>query len=265
MLMEVKNQTKLLFLSVKYNIMRAMTNRVTFLTNVIFMILNNATFIIQWVILFQFKEDIGGYHMKEVLILWALAASTYGISHIFFLGAYQLPDLIMNGKLDSFLVQPKNVLLSVISSGSSVAAIGDVLYGYLIILIFHMDHSMLLLFTYFTITGAIILTAMAVIGGSLSFYIVRGDIISGNINNTILHLSTYPDGIFKGIVRILLFTIVPVGLVNYLPIRVLIQWDFKLLVVITLFAALVCFLAFLFFYRGLKRYSSSNLMSARIN
>jgi ABC-2 type transport system permease protein len=263
MLMGAKNQTKLILLSVKYNIMRAMTNRVTFLTNVIFMILNNATFIIQWVILFQLKENIGGYHMKEVLILWGLAASTFGISHIFFLGAYQLPDLIMNGKLDSFLVQPKNVLLGVISSGSSISAIGDVLYGYLIVIIFHFDIKILLLFTYFTITGAIILTAMAVIGGSLSFYIVRGDIISGNINNTILHLSTYPDGIFKGVVRILMFTIVPVGLVNYLPIHIMFDWDIKLFLVTTGFMLFVCIFAFFLFYRGLKRYSSSNLMSAR--
>jgi ABC-2 type transport system permease protein len=219
MLMGVKNQVKLLLLSVKYNLMREMTNRVTFLTNVIFMILNNATFIIQWVILFQLKENIGGYHMNEVLTLWALAASTYGLSHIFFCRAYQLPELIINGKLDAFLVQPKNVLISVISSSSTVSAIGDVLYGYLIMVIFHLEVKTLLLYTYFSITGAIILTAVAVLGGCLSFYIVRGDIVAGSINNTILHLSTYPDGIFKGVVKILLYTIIPVGLVNYLPIH----------------------------------------------
>ena len=47
MLMEVKNQIKVLMLSVKYNIMRQMVNKVTFITNIIFMILNNASFIIQ--------------------------------------------------------------------------------------------------------------------------------------------------------------------------------------------------------------------------
>ncbi len=263
MLMGAKNQAKLILLSVKYNIMRAMTNRVSFLTNIIFMIFNNASFIIQWFILFQLKENIGGYHMKEVLMLWALAASTYGISHIFFLGAYQIPDLITNGKLDSFLVQPKNVLLGVISSGSSVSAIGDVLYGYLIVIIFHFDLKIFFLFTYYSISGAMILTAVSVIGGSLSFYIVRGDIISGNINNTMIHLSTYPDGIFKGAVRILMFTIIPVGLVNYLPIQMIFHWDMKLWLITTGFMFFVCFLAFIMFYRGLKRYSSSNLMSAR--
>jgi ABC-2 type transport system permease protein len=228
------------------------------------MILNNATFIIQWVILFQLKENIGGYHMNEVLTLWALAASTYGISHIFFCRAYQLPELIINGKLDAFLVQPKNVLLSVISSSSTVSAIGDVRYGYLIMVILHFELKTLLLYTYFSITGALILTAVAVLGGCLSFYIVRGDIVAGNINNTILHLSTYPDGIFKGVVKILLYTIIPVGLVNYLPIHVLYFWDFNSVLMITGFTIVVCLLAFFVFNRGLRRYSSSNLMSARI-
>ena len=62
MLTEVKNQIKVIILSVKYNIMRLMVNKVTFLTNIIFMILNNAGFIIQWIILFSLKENIGGYN-----------------------------------------------------------------------------------------------------------------------------------------------------------------------------------------------------------
>lgn len=47
MLMEVKNQIKVMVLSVKYNIMKQMTNKVTFITNIVFMILNNASFIVQ--------------------------------------------------------------------------------------------------------------------------------------------------------------------------------------------------------------------------
>ena len=49
----VKNQLRVCLLAIKYNIMREMLNRVTFLTNIGFMILNNATFILQWIILFH--------------------------------------------------------------------------------------------------------------------------------------------------------------------------------------------------------------------
>ena len=61
MLMVVKNQLRVCLLSLKYNIMREMLNKVTFLTNIGFMMLNNAAFIVQWIILLRLKTDIGGY------------------------------------------------------------------------------------------------------------------------------------------------------------------------------------------------------------
>ncbi len=77
MLMEVKNQIKVMFLSLKYNIMKQMINKVTFITNIVFMILNNASFIVQWIILFSLKDNIGGYTINQVVLLWGLASSTY--------------------------------------------------------------------------------------------------------------------------------------------------------------------------------------------
>lgn len=72
MLTAVKNQLRVCALSVKYNIMREMLNKVTFVTNVLFMMLNNATFIVQWVILLRLRDDVGGYTMREVMLLWGL-------------------------------------------------------------------------------------------------------------------------------------------------------------------------------------------------
>lgn len=264
MLMEAKKELKLIWLSVKYNLMREMVNRTSFLMNVIFMMLNNATFIIQWMILFQLKENIGGYQMSDVLALWALSASTFGFSHVFLCGAFRIPHLILHGKLDAFLVQPKSVLLSICRSQINTSAIGDLLYGYLIIFLFHFDIRKILLYTFFTITGGIILAAFAVIAGSLSFFIVRGDILADNLIGGAINFSTYPEGIFKGVVRVLLYTLIPVGIVSYLPVLA-IREGFVWIPLISLSVAVVLsFIAFGVFGLGLKRYSSSNLMSARI-
>ena len=84
MLMEVKNQLRVFGLSVKYALMREMLNKVTFISNVLFMILNNASFIVQWIILYSLKDDVGGYTLKQVLLLWGFAAANYGFSRFFF-------------------------------------------------------------------------------------------------------------------------------------------------------------------------------------
>ena len=264
MLTAAKNQLRVILLSIKYNIMREMTNRVTFLTNVLFMILNNASFLIQWLLLFHLKSDIGGYGFREVMILWGLAASTYGFSHVLFQRAFQLSGLILQGKLDSFLVQPKNVLLSIITSSTNSSAIGDFLYGLLVILLFNFSIRNILLFVLFTFMGSLIMAAFAVITGSLCFWIVRGDLISENLNNILISFSIYPDSIFKSGVRLLLYTLIPVGFIVYQPMHIMLNFDLTALLGVITFTLGICTLAFFLFYKGLKRYTSSNLMSARI-
>ncbi len=264
MLTEAKNQIRVILLSVKYNIMREMTNRVTFLMNVSFMMLNNAAFIIQWMLLFRLKSDIGGYALNDVMVLWGLSAGTFGVAHVLFHRAFSLPDLIIHGKLDSFLVQPKSVLLSVITSATSSSAIGDILYGYVILIIFRFSFTNLLLFTLFTILGALILTAYAVIVGSFSFWMLRSDMLSENLNNIMINFQTYPEGIFKNAVRFLLYTLVPVGFVVYQPLRIILHFHLLACLGVVAFTIGICCLAFVIFYRGLRRYTSSSLMGARI-
>lgn len=264
MLTVVKNQIKVMILSVKYNIMRQMVNKVTFITNIVFMILNNASFIVQWIILFSIKDNVGGYKFKEVLLLWGLAASSYGVAHILFKKAFDLSDLIINGKLDSFLVQPKNVFLSVITSDSSVSAIGDLIYGYICLVIYGITIKNLVLFTLFSITGGIILTSFASILGSLCFWIVKGDLIADSLTTIMVNFATYPGTIFKNGVKLILYTLVPVGISNYMPVDTILNFNIVQLIYIIAFTILITVLAFVIFYKGLKRYSSSNLMSSRI-
>jgi len=264
MLTEVKSEIQLLLLTVRYNIMREMTNKAAFTTNVLFMMLNNSTFIIQWAVLFHLKKEIGGYGMKEIILLWALAASSYGFAHIFFHKAFSLSDLITEGKLDAFLVQPKSVLLSVISSSTSPPAMGDLLYGFVLIFFTGITPLKFMLFTLFTITGGLLYSAFAVITGSISFWITRGDLIAMNLTNTMVNFSTYPDGIFKGLIKVLVYTLIPIGFYIYLPVSILLHLNLIYLGLVFLVTVIIINIAFAVFYKGLKRYSSGNLMSARV-
>ena len=121
-----------------------------------------------------------------------------------------------------------------------------------------------LLFTLFSITGAIIITDIAILLGSLSFWFGKSDMIADTGNNLMTNFATYPDGIFKGIVRVFMYTIIPVGIVNYVPVKVLTKFDLRLTFLVLFVTILFISLAFIMFYRGLRKYSSSNLMIAKI-
>ena len=264
MLTEVKNQLKVNYLSIKYGLMREMINKFSFLANIIFMIINNSCFIIQWVVLYSLKESIGGYTFKQMLLLWGIAASTFGVSRFFFKKAFTLSETINTGKLDAFLVQPKNVLLSVITTDVEVSAIGDLLYGYVILIIYGITLENFLLFTVFTILGGLIITCVSVIANSLAFWFNMSDVLADTINNMMITFGTYPKDIFTGIVKILLYTLIPVGIANYLPIDLIINFDIYGFLLVFIVTILLVVLSFYIFNKGLKRYSSSNLMSSRI-
>ena len=193
-----------------------------------------------------------------------MASGTYGFAHIVFHKAFEMSELIINGKLDTFLVQPKNVFLSVISSDSSISAIGDLVYAYLCLIIYGITIKNFILFTIFIVMGGIILTAFTSILGSLSFWIVKGDLLADSLSGAMVNLATYPGTIFKNSVKLILYTIIPVGIANYLPVDTIISFSICNFLVVIGFAIGITILAFVIFYKGLRRYSSSNLMSSRI-
>lgn len=258
------NQIRVCLLSVKYNIMREMLNKVSFISNILFMMLNDASFIIQWLILFHLKEDIGGYSINEVMLLWGLSASSYGLSKIFFARVFSLPDLIINGKLDSYLVLPKNVLLSIITSATSPSAIGDFLYGLLVVCIFCFSIRRFILFLLFSMTGAVIITAFALLMGSLTFWFVRSETFGYHMISSMITFATYPDGIFNNAVKFILYLIIPVGMAIYQPVHIMLYFNARMLLMVLGYAFLLSTVSILVFYRGLRRYSSGSLMEAKV-
>ncbi len=264
MLTAAKNQLRVCFLSIKYNIMREMVNKVTFLTNVVFMVLNDASILVQWFILFRLRDDVGGYSLREVLMLWGLVAASFGLSNILFARVLSLPDLIINGKLDAFLVQPKKVLLGVLTSETRISAIGDLLYGVILVCLCKPGVGGFFLFLLFVIMGALAFTAFALLLGSLSFWFVRMDILQNQMLMGMINFGTYPDGIFQGDARVLLYLLMPVGMALWQPAHVMACFDGKMFLAVLGYVLLLSVAAVAVFYRGLRRYASGNLMEARL-
>ena len=263
MLTEVRNQINVSLLSTKYAIQRELLNKATFLFDSFFMILNNASFLVQWLVLFNIKNNIGGYTFKQVALLWGMTAGVYGFAHFFFKEAFSLSDTINKGKLDVYLIQPKNVLLSCITSSVEVSAVGDMIYAFIMLFVYGFSIKNFLLVLFFSITGGIIMTSAAVMVASLSFWFGKADFISDTINSLQVYFGTYPEGIFKGVVKFLFYTIVPIGFTGYLPVHVI--TDFKITPILINIGVMILFvtLATIIFNLGLKRYSSSNLMNTR--
>jgi len=263
MLTAVKGNLKIMLLSIKYNLMKCMENNVAFLTSVVMMIFNNATFIIQWLTIFAVKETIGGYTLNDVMLFWAISAGAYGLAHIFFNGINRIPDYIEEGKLDVYLTMPKNPLCYVATSSTDPSAIGDLIYGYLALIIFNFSIKNLLLYTFLIVCGAFVYASIIVIFNSFTFFFYRFSYVTEAMKSALLNSSLYPDVIFSRGIKIIFFTLVPSGLSCWIPVHLLMEFSLLKLLILIGSTILYVVLAFVIFHRGLKNYSSSNLMGAR--
>lgn len=263
MLTAVKGNLKIMFLSIKYNLMKCMENNVAFMTSVIMMIFNNATFIIQWLTIFAIKETIGGYTLNDVMLFWAVSAGAYGLAHILFNGINRIPEYIEEGKLDVYLTMPKNPLCYVATSSTEPSAFGDLIYGYLALIIFNFSIKNLLIYTVLIIFGALIFASIIVIFNSFTFFFYRFSYVTEAMKSALLNSSLYPDVIFSRAIKIIFFTIVPSGFACWVPVYVLMEFSWIKLGILILATIIYVLLAFIIFHRGLRNYSSSNLMGAR--
>ena len=265
MLMAVKNNFKLIFSYLKLNLKKEAQYKTSFFLKIVMMILNDAFFILQWIVVFSIVDNIGGYGFNEVMLLWALSAGSYGVAHLFFENAFNIGEFIYNGKLDVYLTQPKNLLINVACSACSVSAIGDILYAFIILIIIGAAWWWYLALIPVIIVGALIYVSIIVIFESVCFYVKNGSAVADMINSATTMFGNYPPVIFSGIAKFLLYTIIPAGFMVFVPAEYIFlgfnPWAILILIAVTI---LLIILAFLSFKLGLKRYSSGNLMSGRL-
>ncbi|HBY19692.1 MAG: hypothetical protein A2Y24_08380 [Clostridiales bacterium GWE2_32_10] len=263
MLTVVKNYIKLLYKYKVLNISASMEYKVSFILQIVLMILNNASFLIVWGALFTVNKSIGGYEFKDVMLLWAISSSSFGFCYVLFGNGRKVMSLIINGELDVYLLQPKNLLFNVLVSETSISAIGDILYGYIILIILGADIKLWAMFSLFVVVSGIIMAMFGVIIHSLTFYLNNIKEFINNMEMLAVSFSIYPEGIFGGFVKLLLYTVIPTGFMVYIPVSVMRQFDMGLFLEVIAFAVFETIAAIVIFNSGLKRYGSGNMMNMR--
>lgn len=261
MLTEVKKNINLIKTYFKFNLSASMEYRASFLIQTFGMIINNASFIFFWLILFNNVNDIGGYGFKDVMLLWAISSTSFGMTFVLFGNVRRITEMVMNGELDPYLLQPKGVLINIISSSTVVSAWGDVFYGLILFLFMYgFNIYYIVLFVLFNITATILFTSILIVANSLTFYIGNAQGISNLVFEFLITFSIYPEGIYKGFSKFIIFTIIPAAFVSLIPVRILKVFSLKWFMILLFTVIVWAILANVVFYKGLKKYESGNLI-----
>ncbi len=269
MLMVVKNilnNIKFLCVAVKCSIKSAVEYKISFLTQSVLMFVNNIVWLIFWSIMFNVNgSNINGVTFNTILYLWSLPVISFGISYFFFGGIDNINSYMITGQFDSYMLQPKYPLLNVMTSKCNFSAFGDMLYG-LVIGLFAVNFDLVkyIILVVFGILGAVIYISTSIIIRSLSVWLGDTEIIANKYVGTLLTtFSVYPEQLFKGIVKILLYTVIPVGYMAYMPINFVITFNPKYLVLTLIGCTFFTALSIVIFNKAMKSYESGNTISMR--
>ena len=230
------------------------------------MVLNNCTWLAFWLIFFERFPIIKGWGRQDILTLWSLTSAGFGLSTACFYNLHNLALLIARGELDVWLTYPRNAVAHLALAKMSPTALGDLCFGYIVYLaLVRLDAAHLLAFIVLTINIALVFIGFNLMRGSLGFYFAQAEAISEQWFFAMITFSTYPSCLFEGLVKLILFTLIPAGLVSGLPVEALGMKELRAdLIGLSFLGALAILAAGIgIFNFGLRSYQSGNLIEMR--
>lgn len=249
---------------VSMNLRSAFALRGAFWLQAGFMAANNILYFTFWWIFFDRFEEIGGWRLPHMAALYGIVAAGYGLSIVFAGGLRDLSRQIIEGDLDPFLTQPKSPLLYLAASRTHASGWGDLGSGVAFLSLSGLvAWSSAPLAVVAVLASACVFTASAVLFHSLAFWLGRVDALARQLFEFLLTFSLYPSTIFTGVLKFVLFTVVPAGFIGYLPLSLVRNSSWESLISVVGGAFGYAALAILVFGVGLARYQSGNRFGIR--
>lgn len=255
---------KLLGAYLRFNFKSNLEYRGAFASQVLSMIINDCFWLAFWLFFFKRFPVLGAWGSEDVVAMWAIAATGFGIAHGIAGNASQLASIILKGQLDTWLLYPRNSLAHLLLGRMHVSAWGDVIFGVLSYLfIVHPSLESLALFSLLVLSSALVILGFDILVGSLGFFLGNSEGLAEHLRFALLTFSTYPSSIFDNAGKLLLFTLIPAAYATHLPVEALRTHSLSL-ALLSLAGSAAVFSAGVFVFRlGLRKYESGNLMEMR--
>ena len=248
----------------RHNLMSAMAYRGAFFLQVAGMLLNDAMLLFFWWVLFNRLPTLQGWDLAGVMTLYGIVAFGLGAATVVCGNAFLVARVITSGDLDYYLALPADPLVHLLVSRMSLSAWGDLLFGLVVFLVAAPDRWVSLpLFLLLGLLAGVILVGFSVLVGSLAFWVGNADQLAAQAINALITFGLYPVEIFPGVVRVLLYTLIPAAFVGSIPAGLLSDFDWGRLAALVAFTAGIALAARWVFRWGLRRYESGNLVMVR--
>lgn len=247
---------------IKLNLASNMEYRASFLSQAIGMFINNGIYFVFWLLFFDKFKEIRGYGIEQIFLLFAIVTFGFGLAFTFAGNASRVADLIAQGRLDYYLALPRPVLPHLMFSRMDPFTLGDLTFGIIAFLFTgRFDLLSIILFLACSILAAVIFASFFALVGCFAFIMGNAREWTRQVTMTMTTFAIYPMGLFQGLVRVMLFTLLPAAFVGAVPVEIIETHNLVLLGGLFAAASISVFVLVVVFQWGLRRYESGSAIN----
>jgi ABC-2 type transport system permease protein len=247
----------------------SMTYRASFAVTALGNLLVTGLDFVTILLMFSQVDSLGGWSLPEVVFLYGLSVTSFGIADLVFGSMDVLGTRMRDGSFDMLLVRPAPVLAQVGADQFALRRLGRITQGALVlgwgVLSVDVDWTpaKVLLVPVMLVSGAVIFCAVFVAGAAFQFLAQDATEVQNAFTYGGTTLLQYPPSVFgKDFVRAVTF-VLPLAFVNWVPASYVLGRPYPLglpewlAFAPPLVAAVCCVLAGLAWRVGLRAYRST--------
>lgn len=197
--------------------------RTSFALDVVAQLIGQSIELVAILVVFTQVTSLGGFDRGEVVLMYALAATAFGIADLSVGQVEELPNLIRTGELDVLLLRPLGTLAQILSADVALKRLGRVAAG-LAVLTYALATGgiewtplRVLVAVTAPLTGAVIFAAVWVAANTVSFWVVDGREVANSVTYGSNFATSYPITVYGPWLRRILCFAVPGAFVAYFP------------------------------------------------
>jgi ABC-2 type transport system permease protein len=187
-----------------------------------------------WVLLERF-DTLGGWTWSELALLLSFQLLAYALGASFsFTQFREMQNLVRNGTLEVLLVKPFSPWAYLAFSGFNIGYLGHVILGVGLIgwAMFSVDvawnFGSIFYLAVTMLSAALVVCSIITMIGATAMILVRSNYLF-SIFFGFWELTRYPLSIFPAPIQIILYTIIPMGFMAYVPTAFVLGKDISLL------------------------------------
>jgi len=175
-------------------------------------------------ILFHNVSAIAGWTGSEVAMLYAASALSFALTDIVLGSLDRLPIMIRDGTFDTLLIRPRSSFFQLLATDFLFRRAGRLIQSLIVLAVvatrfldIEWTAARLAVLYVAVLSGAVIMGSVWVIAASVSFWIDEAHEFVNTFTSGAALLAQYPLEIYTDWLRRLVFFVVPIGFVIYMP------------------------------------------------